>query len=230
MGDASTRRRRRAFVVDRWSHSGLAPVLLALCAGGCAWAYRPGTLLEERAGAEVRTAGCIDWRVSLREEPDLLVPPHWTVLRVEAGNRCEEPVRIDLSRARVVALREGRDRVTLRLFDPRREIRPATLDGAQLDERIAFEPPDGTGASIVCVSLAAVAPAPHAPGDEPCLRALAPAGPSTVDGDVGVLTPLGRGGASPARVVTSVALRSVLAPSSGSMLGLEADIATRRTR
>jgi hypothetical protein len=156
---------------ERSRRGPIAVASLGLLLGACGWSYRAGHLLEAKPGAESRAAGCMDWRISLHEG-DALVPANWTVLRIEAGNRCEEPLLVDLSRARVFEVREGDERTQVRLYDPAGEVRRLALDGRQLTELLAYEPPArATEAPLICVDLSAVAVAPHAPRDEPCLRA-----------------------------------------------------------
>ena len=99
-------------------------VALVCALVGCA--YQPGSFAHAQhdfVGQRV-TIGCLD--VAVERRADVSIGP---VLRYQFGNRCDHPALIDLGAARVIGRNPQGADVALRPYDPRREIRPAEIDG-----------------------------------------------------------------------------------------------------
>lgn len=125
---------------------------LGLILAGCSKAYQPGSFAEGKAefsGEKVRV-GCVDLAVSRR-------PDHGgaAVLDYQFGNRCNHGTLIDLARVRVVGRAiDGTERALVP-HDPRRELRPLTLDARRIGlEVIAYPAPVPT--AQVCIDVASV--------------------------------------------------------------------------
>jgi hypothetical protein len=142
-------------------------VALACALVGCA--YQPGSFTHaphDFVGQRV-TIGCLD--VAVERRPDAAVGP---VLGYQFGNRCDHPALIDLGAARVIGRNPQGADVALRPYDPRREIRPAALDGRSVGtEALAYA--SDRPMLEVCADAAALAHA--APPRWLCFAAPSPA-------------------------------------------------------
>ena len=126
----------------------IALVLFAACAP-----YQSGGVFQTANGS--RSFECLD----LNAAPTLDHGRSWIVIRYTFGNPCRYAAPIDLSAIRVRAT-HGDSGARLPAFDPRDELRPASLDGRrQAEELIAYEiPPNLVGRTLnVCVTLSDVA-------------------------------------------------------------------------
>lgn len=110
-----------------------APLALALAlalGGGCAYSagdYRHGG--SAFSGHRDRV-GCLD--VAIERRPDIdarAVGGYAAVLGYRFGNGCDHPVRLDLGELHVFGVDAEGDRLSLRAFDPRTQIRVARLAG-----------------------------------------------------------------------------------------------------
>lgn len=136
------------------------PVVLALLASGCGSTYErldAEALARQHPWATVVRLGCLDLGVHLARHPS--VPRGFTVVQYELGNRCDRPLRIDLSAVRVRARYPDGVEVALDRHDPRREVRPATLElRSRAFEALAYSPPapQSVEAPVVCLTLGGV--------------------------------------------------------------------------
>ena len=128
-------------------------VLLSALAG-CG-GYRPGALIHgggsEAELADQRvTVDCLDVAVARRPDYDGSV-----VLQYRFGNRCNQPVQVDLQRVAVAArLDDGRE-VELSPHDPQLELQPVQLAGRHTGgEAIAY--PTQRPTTQVCVDAASI--------------------------------------------------------------------------
>ena len=105
----------------------LSVVSLGLVATACV-AYQPGSFRTASGGefAGVRhTLGCLDIAVAAAPDPAAEGP----VAEITLGNRCDRAVVVDLGAITATGrLRDGRE-LAMSVYDPKREVRPATLDG-----------------------------------------------------------------------------------------------------
>jgi hypothetical protein len=124
-------------------------IALAMCALiGCA--YQPGSFSypPNRFAGQRATVGCLD--VAVERRPDLSIGP---VLSYEFANRCDRPTLVDLSAAAVVGRDPQGTDVELRPYDPRAELRPASLDGRNAGaEALAY--PSDRPVPQICVDAA----------------------------------------------------------------------------
>lgn len=141
----------------------LAVVLL----GGCMGAYEPESLLVDPGGephGHGRRVGCLDVRVELVRAS--AVEASWPVVGLDVGNRCRQPVYVDLRHVRVTARWDGPEAVALPAYDPRLEIGGAVLDGrGRAREVLAFVAPDGVWdrPASVCVDVSGITAAEASP-------------------------------------------------------------------
>ena len=136
------------------------------------------------AGQRV-TVGCLDISIDRRAD----FKENVAVIDYSFGNRCDEPVVIDLGRVPVVGRTEAGEELTLTPYDPNFEIRPLKLDARQAGgEALAY--PTTEPIVQVCVDAAAIAGVkqsslmcfatkipPAAPLEEDAFRALPDAEP-----------------------------------------------------
>ncbi|MFK7987577.1 MAG: hypothetical protein AB8I08_16275 [Sandaracinaceae bacterium] len=136
---------------------GLAFIVLV---AGCGANYS-GDYTSDYASGEVRPARalsleCLDVRVTRRAGDDVR-------LVYEIGNRCLGPVDIDLSQVQVSG-GSGLAMTRLPPRDPRRELRPARLDGhGMLSEVIAYASADRAPPRVCVVLEGLTAGAPTEP-------------------------------------------------------------------
>lgn len=136
----------------------LAAVLLSGCAS-----YHPGDLRPIVPSQELRSLACLDVRVTAGEAPP--GDPADVVLTFDFGNRCDRPVPVDFGALRITDC-HGRDAP---VFDPRREIRPVTLDAnAGATEWLEVQPPGPTPLARLCVDVSGLEAGAHAAVDPIC--------------------------------------------------------------
>jgi len=137
----------------------LSLALLAGCALGNYQRLATAALARNVPWAAARRLGCLDLGVHLARHPE--VPREFAVLQFELGNRCEAPVRVDLTAVRVQARYAGGATVWLPTYDPRAEVRPASLDvRMHVFQPLAYGPggPERSAPEALCVALGRVAP------------------------------------------------------------------------
>jgi hypothetical protein len=126
-------------------------VALVCALVGCA--YQPGSFAHAQhdfVGQRI-TVGCID--VAVERRADASIGP---VLGYQFGNRCDQPVLIDLGAVAVIGRDPQGADVALRPYDPQREIRPAEIDGRGVGaEALAYA--SDRPLSEVCADAAALA-------------------------------------------------------------------------
>jgi len=145
------------------------PPLLALISliSGCFPAYRPSPVASDN----LRTLGCLD--LSFTVGGDGRIPDGSLLLDVQIGNRCSYPAALDLT-ALAIDARDAEGRVTsMRIYDPRGEIKPFTVDASiSALERIRIDPSPSNGGELVtvCLDLSRVAPdTPNASPTQLCI-------------------------------------------------------------
>lgn len=150
------------------------PIIAALLTSGCGSTYErldAEALARRHPWATVVRLGCLDLGVHLARHPS--VPGRFTVVQYELGNRCNRPLRIDLGAVRVRARYPDGVEVPMERHDPRREVRPATLElRSRAFEALAYSPahPPGVEAPVVCLTLdGVIETAAATPGLERCL-------------------------------------------------------------
>jgi len=127
-------------------------VLLFATVTGCA--YRAGSFgawNHDFAGRRT-TVGCLDLAIERRADH-----PTGQVLAYDFGNRCDEPLTVDLKTASVVA-RTTQDDIAMLPYDPAHEIRPLPLDGGSVGAEAIEYRMDRAGGPLVaiCVDAASV--------------------------------------------------------------------------
>lgn len=139
-------------------------MVAALVLGSCAYGPSSFSFMERPWAGTRTTIGCLDLALTPRERQ---APERHAVLAYEFGNRCDVPVTVDLSSARVVGRDSNGSEHLLAAFDPDLEIRPAVLDAyAQGRELIAY--PSGVKLVDICVDAAALTH--QAPAQWLCVR------------------------------------------------------------
>ena len=134
-----------------------AHILLVLIVAGCGATYErldTEALARRHPWAAVAHRGCLDLGVHLTRHPS--VPGRFTVVRYELGNRCDRPLRLDLSAVRARARYADGVELTLARHDPRREVVPATLEHrSRAVEVLAYAPaiPRDGAPAVVCLTL-----------------------------------------------------------------------------
>lgn len=144
----------------------IALVASAACGGGYkADSYSTNWLHGDLQFPGTRiTHGCLD--IALRAQYGIEVDP---ILDISFGNRCVQPMRVDLRQLEVRGVFANSERRTLQILDPRDEMRRGLLGGnAAGEERLELI--GGAGALQVCVSVADIITSPSdGPPQETCL-------------------------------------------------------------
>jgi len=137
----------------RTTASSLAAVTLL----GVACAYEANSFKDHtQFPAERQTAGCLDVGVGAHHASREFAP----VVRISLGNRCDDPVRADLSAMVAWGMTRAGERIALMARDPEHVLRPRELAAAwSVTEGIEFKPLEGDRISVaeLCVDLSGVA-------------------------------------------------------------------------
>ncbi len=126
-------------------------VLGSLAVAGCAYQADSFTYAHEPFKGVYVNVNCLDIAIEHRKRPN------WSdVISYEFGNRCDDPVVVDLAAAKVYGrTREGSE-MQLFAFDPLREIRLMRLDGRAVG-REAIEYPSNRPLARLCIDAASIA-------------------------------------------------------------------------
>lgn len=149
-----------------WGNGTRRLALVVVFLSSCAVPYTPDSLLTlpplctrdsgnaPHATARTLRVGRLD--VHVNAVTNRLVPESSILFAYVFGNRRDAPARVDFAGVRVTARTEDGTRTTWTPFDPRREIRPATLGPrAWGAETIEYDPPrSGPLPSSICVDFA----------------------------------------------------------------------------
>lgn len=124
----------------------------ALALGGCA--YQPDSFAHAHQpfdGVQV-TIDCLDLSVARGTYPSETsnVVAYWF------GNRCDEPVVVDLASARVLGMATDGSAIDLIAFDPLREIRALRLDARAVGHE-SIDYPSALALNALCVDAATIA-------------------------------------------------------------------------
>jgi hypothetical protein len=136
----------------RVAGSTLVMVALAVCACG----YQPGSFAGNSAsGASARaTVGCLD--VSVAGRWSRVGATGQTVV-IDFGNRCDRAVVVDFTTLRASGRDAGGQEHRLAVYDPRREIRPLSLEARTAGrEVLELRRPVSAGATAAHVRSACV--------------------------------------------------------------------------
>ena len=126
--------------------------LAPLIAGACAYKPDSFTYAEERFRGRYITIDCLD--LAIERKP--IAPRGRVVLAYAFGNRCDQPAVVDLSSVRIVGRSADGTPIALAAHDPRRQIRPARLDGRSVGrESIVYA--RAVAVHDVCLDVAAIA-------------------------------------------------------------------------
>jgi hypothetical protein len=114
--------------------------------------YQPETIARELGPQAARTLGCLDVGFAISSEAQ------GPLLDAHVGNRCGHPEALDLAKLVIGARHRDGERGKLALWDPRREIVPLQIGGAERGrEKIRL-----TGASSdvsqICLHVEGIAP------------------------------------------------------------------------
>lgn len=130
----------------------LCPLVIgSLALGGCAYQPDSFSYAHEPFKGVYVSVGCLDLAIAHRKRPNMS-----DVLRYEFGNRCDDPVVVDLASARVFGHTPEGSAIELFAFDPLREIRQMRLDGRAVG-RESIEYPSGRPLARLCVDAASIA-------------------------------------------------------------------------
>jgi hypothetical protein len=133
---------------------------VVLLVGGAAalsaCAYHPGSFREpgKYFQGERATVGCLDFAVDRRGDYE-----ESAVFEYSFGNRCNQPVTLDLASLAVWATAESGEQFQLYPYDPKSEVRALPIEGRLFGhEVIAYPLPQP--ATRVCINVATISP-PH---------------------------------------------------------------------
>lgn len=126
-------------------------VLGSLVLASCAYQPDSFTHAKEPFRGFYLSVNCLDLAIDHRKRAG-----DSDVIGYEFGNRCDEPVVVDLAAARVYGQTSGGEDIELYAFDPLREIRSLRLDG-RASGREAIEYPSGQKLDRVCIDAASIA-------------------------------------------------------------------------
>jgi hypothetical protein len=122
---------------------------------GCA-TYTAGALLtgaDGRALPQAFRAGCIDAAVTPLGGLFPEIGPNAIALEIDAGNRCDEGVAIDLGALDVTVSYGCDEWLGASAYDPRREVHRARIyPRSAMRETLAYVPPRGGDVLQVCVA------------------------------------------------------------------------------
>lgn len=131
--------------------------LAALAVFGVACAYEPNSFKDMlEFPAERQTAGCLDVGIGAHQASREFAP----IVRIALGNRCDDPVRADLSAMVAWGVTRAGERIALIARDPEHTLRARELAAAwSVSEGIEFKPTQGDRVSFaeMCVDLSGVA-------------------------------------------------------------------------
>lgn len=123
----------------------------SLLLGGCAYQPDSFSYSREPFGGTYVSVSCLDLAIEHRRQPNAR-----SVISYAFGNRCDEPVIVDLAAARVYGHTADGAAVKLFAFDPFKEIRLMRLDGRAVG-REAIEYPTNQALADVCIDAASIA-------------------------------------------------------------------------
>ena len=129
---------------------------LLLLAVGCSYTPDAFHYPGRRFPGQRATVGCLDISVDRRADLDVVKDgTNAAVLEYNFGNRCNEPVVIDLLRVPVIARTVDGDELKLTPFDPNMEMIATKMDArAAGGEAIAY--PHSEPVAQVCADVAAI--------------------------------------------------------------------------
>jgi hypothetical protein len=131
-------------------------VLLVGAAGLSACAYHPGSFTDwsKPFQGERATVGCLDFAVDRRGDYE-----ESAVFEYSFGNRCNQPVTLDLASIAVWASTASGEQVRLYPYDPAMEVRALPIEGRLFGHEVLSYPLPQP-ATRVCVDVSTIAP-PH---------------------------------------------------------------------
>jgi hypothetical protein len=126
-------------------------VLILVTIAGCSYSPDSFSYPGRRFPGQRVTVGCLDVAVDRRAD----MPENTAVIDYQFGNRCDEPVVIDLGRVPVFGRTASGEERYLTPYDPAMEIRALKLDARQAGgEAIAY--PTTEAMLQICVDAAAI--------------------------------------------------------------------------
>jgi hypothetical protein len=126
---------------------GVVSVLFA----GCAYQADSFSYERQQFRGMYVTVDCLDLAIDRRNDQG-----DQNVVAYQFGNRCNEPVVVDLASARVIGRTADGDDMQLIAFDPRGEIRPMRIDSRAVGKE-AIEYPSGRAVQSLCIDAASIA-------------------------------------------------------------------------
>ncbi len=133
------------------------PILLlgALSLGGCAYRADSFSYAHDSFRGVKMTVDCLD--VAIDHEARRLTSKN--VITYAFGNRCDDPVVVDLASVRVFGRASDGTELQLFAFDPSHEIRVMRIDGRAVG-REAIEYPSKQTLTSMCVDAGSIAHSP----------------------------------------------------------------------
>jgi hypothetical protein len=126
-------------------------VLILVTIAGCSYSPDSFSYPGRRFPGQRVTVGCLDVAVDRRAD----MPENTAVIDYQFGNRCDEPVVIDLGRVPVFGRTASGEERYLTPYDPAMELRALKLDARQAGgEAIAY--PTTEAMLQICVDAAAI--------------------------------------------------------------------------
>lgn len=130
-------------------------VLGSLALGGCAYQADSFSYAREPFRGVYMTVDCLDLAIA----HDARRSTSKNVITYAFGNRCDDPVVVDLASVRVYGRANDGTELQLFAFDPDHEIRMMQIDGRAVG-REAIEYPSDQTLKSMCVDAGAIAHSP----------------------------------------------------------------------
>lgn len=132
-----------------------AVLIVVVMLAGCS--YRPGTLTAvgpHGTRAELQRLGCLEVAVV----PVIDSAANGPVAGFHFANRCNQPVSVDLRAVQATGVFADGRRRTLRVYDPKRQIRRGTLDARAVgSENLEYTLPEQAAPPVrLCLDLSAL--------------------------------------------------------------------------
>ncbi|HYU16850.1 MAG TPA: hypothetical protein VEL05_12280 [Candidatus Acidoferrum sp.] len=142
-----------------------SPALAMIAVGLCACAYQPGSFRTGRPAREFAvqraTVGCLDVAVAGRWDP---AHAGGQVVEIDFGNRCDRAVVVDFTALRAKGRDDEGGEGPLALFDPRKEIRPLSLEARTAGrEVLEWRPANARRLRAACLDVSGLAGRPSTP-------------------------------------------------------------------
>jgi hypothetical protein len=136
----------------RHPHTDAILILGSLALGGCAYQADSFSYAREPFSGVYMTVDCLDLAIDRQSRQ----AASKNVITYAFGNRCNDPVVVDLASVRVFGRADDGTEMQLFAFDPANEIRALRIDGRAVGREAIEYPSKGTLKSL-CVDAGSIA-------------------------------------------------------------------------